>query len=280
MSASRSVLSSIFEKRYFLPTEHGSWIWWLGPLLIGTVAAGGPTDDTVVLILAGFAAFLLRQPTAFLVKILSGRRPRRELPPTVFWIAVYTLLLVLAVAALVWRGHEEILVLAVPGVVVFIWHLWLIARRSERGQRGIELVGSGVLALAAPAAYWVSGGVDPFLPWILWIICWLQSAASIVNVYNRLELRGLDAPPSLPLRRRSNQRSLIYHAFNVVLGMILATTGWIPWLATIGFLLMLIDAIDTVIRPPIGASPRRIGFRQLAASSVFVILVALGFSLR
>ena len=241
------------------------------------VAAGGPNDDTVVLILAGFAAFLLRQPAAFWVKILSGRRPRRELPPTLFWLAVYTLLLVLAVVILVWRGHQEILVLAIPGVVVFIWHLWLIARRSERGQRGIELVGSGVLALAAPAAYWVSGGLDPILPWILWMICWLQSAASIVNVYNRLELRVLDQPPSSPLGRQSNRRSLLYHSFNSILSLILVAMGWIPWLTGFGFLLMLADAIDTVIRPPLGASPRAIGFRQLAASIVFVIVVALGF---
>jgi hypothetical protein len=43
------------------------------------------------------------------------------------------------------------------------------------------------------------------------------------------------------------------------------------------FLLMLLDAIAAVARPPIGQPPTRIGVRQLLASSLFVVLCMIGF---
>jgi len=169
--------------------------------------------------------------------------------------------------------------LAIPGIPVFIWNIRLISIHAQRGQRGIELVGSGVLALAAPAAYWASGGTEVFLPWILWLLTWLQSAASIVNVYDRLEFRKLNQVPPLELRLRNGSRSFAYHTFNVIISAILAIGGWIPWLSVIAFVLMLVDSAESVIHPPIGAKARAIGFRQLGASILFVILTSMGFLL-
>jgi len=167
--------------------------------------------------------------------------------------------------------------LAVPGVAVFAWHLWLIGRREERGQMGVEIVGAGVLALAAPAAYWVAGGLSPSLPWLLWLLCWLQSAASIVLVYFRLAYRKLEAVPSLDERLRDGRRALAYNGFNAVLASALALAGAVPPLVASAFLLMLLDTIGAVARPPLGHPPTRIGVRQLAASFLFVALCVLGF---
>ncbi len=268
-----------FRKHYAIPSEHGIWIWWLGPLIIGTSAAGGPSSAFLTLFLAALFAFLIRQPVSIIVKALSGRRNKEDIQPATVWVIVYGLGLLLFVAILVAQGYRQILLLAIPGIPVFIWNIRLISKRAKRGQRGIELVGSGVLALAAPAAYWVSGGTDIFLPWILWLLTWLQSAASIVNVYDRLKFRELDQIPSLELRLRNGRRSLAYHIFNVTLCVILAVGGWIPWLSVIAFMLMLLDSVESVIHPPIGARARAIGFRQLGASILFVIFMSMGFLL-
>ena len=30
------------RKKYWLPSEHGSWVWWMGPFLVGLVVGGAP----------------------------------------------------------------------------------------------------------------------------------------------------------------------------------------------------------------------------------------------
>ena len=267
----------MFRKHVLLPAEHGAWIWWIGPLLIGLAAAGSWSPDILVLAAAALAGFLLRQPATILVKVRSGRRPARELRPALAWAIVVAVLLGLITAVLVARGHARILILAVPGVLVFGWNLWLVGRRMERGQMGIEVVGAGVLALAAPAAYWVCAGSSSSLPWILWLLCWLQSAASIVLVYFRLGYRKLPATPPMRQRIRDGRRSLLYHGFNAVLASLLALLGAIPELMASAFLLMLLDGLAALARPPLGQPPTKIGVRQLLASSVFVALSVIGF---
>lgn len=263
----------LWRRHYFIPTEHGAWIWWIGPFLIGLAAGGRPDFDALVLLLAIGAAFFLRQPAAIAVKALSGRRPRSDLAPGVFWAAAYSLVVLLAVLVLMGSGHTTLLWLAVPGVIVFAWHLWLIRGRQERGQRGIELVAAGVLALAAPAAYWVAGGGDPLTPWLLWGLTWLQSAASIVFVYLRLEQRRLAAMPSLSERWRSGARTLTYHAFNLAAALLLAVFGRVPALVPLAFAVMLLDVFEGVARPPVGARPAAIGLRQLGVSLAFVAVM-------
>jgi len=231
----------------------------------------------LVLAVAALAGFLLRQPATILVKVSAGRRPSREFRPALTWAAIDLILLGLATAVLIAGGHARILILAVPGLLVFVWQLWLIRRREDRGQMGIEIVGAGVLALAAPAAYWVCGGSSAGLPWLLWLLCWLQSAASIVLVYFSLSYRKLPALPPMRVRTLDGRRALLYHGFNGLLASVLALAGEVPlWMAT-AFLLMLLDAIAGVARPPVGRPPTAIGVRQLVASALFVLLSVVGF---
>lgn len=271
--------SRLWRKHYALPAEHGAWIWWIGPLLIGAAAARAFTPDTLILALAALAAFLLRQPASIAVKALSGRRARGDLAPAAVWAALYGGAALAGGAALVLREHTQILWLAAPGLAVFAWHLMLIGRREERGQMGIELVGAGVLALAAPAAYWVSGGPAPAVGWTLWAITWLQSAASIVTVYARLAARRLEATPPPAERWRMSARGLGYNSFNLAFGLALAALGRVPWAVPAAFALMLAEAIEGAVRPPVGARPAKIGFRQLGTSIAFVILVAAAYLL-
>lgn len=270
---------SILKKRYALPTEHGSWIWWIGPLLIGAAAAGTFKPDLIGLTITMFAAFLFRQPASIFVKTFSKRRPASDRLPTLIWGLFYAAVMLTGFLLLLTRGHTILLYLIIPGIPVFIWHLWLISRRAERGQRGIELVGAGVLALAAPAAYWVNGGTQDRLAWILWGLSWLQSAASIVLVYLRLAQRRQETSGELKERLLAGLRTLGYHLFNLALALFFLLEGQIPRLVVVAFALMLLDALDGVLRPAVGVKPTRIGLRQLAMSSLFVALSVTGFLL-
>ncbi|HET7009960.1 MAG TPA: YwiC-like family protein [Anaerolineales bacterium] len=268
---------SLLRRHYALPAEHGSWIWWIGPFVIGLAAARRVPVETLWLLAAVLSGFLLRQPVAILVKALAGRRPKYDLKPALIWSGIYATFGTVAVAGLIFAGHARVLLLAIPGVLVFAWHMELIRRRADRGQMGIEIVGTGVLALAAPGAYNVAGGESTLLAGWLWSLCWLQSAASVLLVYARLEQRGWKVAPSLASRLSGLRRAYLYHAFNLAAAVALAALGWIPWLWPLASTLMLLDLIDATFRPSIGVRPTRIGLRQLVASTTFVVLVCLGF---
>jgi hypothetical protein len=260
-----------------MPQEHGAWIWWIGPLAIGIAAGGRISGAIVPLTLAALAVFLLRQPATIAVKSLSGRRARHDLTPALIWGAAYVAVAAICLALLLSGGHERVLLLGVPGAMVFAWHLLLVSRREERGQMGVELVGAGVLALTAPAGYWVAGGGDPAEPWILWGITWLQSAASIVYIYLRLAQRRMDRMPDVRARWRMGARTIAYHAFNCVASLALAMGGLVPRTVPIAFAVMLAEALEGVAHPPVGTRPALIGVRQLAASILFVVIVLLGY---
>jgi hypothetical protein len=282
MAGMTASFSATYLRRHIaLPGDHGSWVFLLSPLLIGLFAGGSFSMASAYLIVAAMAAFLIRQPVTIAIKASSGRRSRRDLPAARFWMLVYGIIGLVAVAGLVREGFVSLLILALPGIPVFAWHLYLVSRRQERRQVGIEVVGSGVLALAAPAAYWVGQGppdaplaftsLDP-LGWWLFGLTWLQSAASIVYAYLRLEQRELDAIPPVPERLHMARRALIYTGFNLVTVATCSLAGYLPPLLFLPYALQWGETLYGSLKPAMGFKPTRIGVRQLIVSTLFTIL--------
>jgi hypothetical protein len=266
---------SLFRRHIALPTDHGSWVFLLSPLLIGLFAGGRWTPAVVPLVVAALAAFLLRQPVTIAVKAYSGRRSRSDLPAARFWILIYGLIGLLAVAILFALGFWYLLVLALPAAPVFGWHLSLVARREERRQLGVEIVGSGVLALAAPGALWVTlGHADP-RGWWLFALTWFQSAASIVHAYLRLEQRELIIAPELPMRLKMARRALLYTTFNLLAVIAFSLTGYLPLLLPLPYALQWAETLWGTLRPAVGVRPTLIGVRQLIVSTIFTVLFIL-----
>jgi hypothetical protein len=159
--------TSYFRKQIFLAQDHGSWVFILSPLLVGLFAGGRFNYASFNLIIAAMAAFLIRQPITIAIKAYSGRRAKDDLPVAHFWAAMYGIIALLALIGLTLEGFGPILFLAIPGIPVFAWHLWLVSRRQERKQAGVEILATGVLSLAAPAAYWIGvGRYDPAGWWL------------------------------------------------------------------------------------------------------------------
>jgi len=268
---------NIFRRYIALPQDHGSWVFILSPLLIGLFAGGSLKAASGYLILAAMAAFLLRHPVSIAVKAFSGRRSRRDLPAASFWIGIYGLIGLAAVAGLVSQGFGYLLYLALPGAPVFAWHLYLVSKRAERKQMGVEMVGSGVLALAAPAAYWVGQGRPEPLGWWLFGLVWLQSAASIVYAYLRLEQRTLRIEPDFTTRVQMGGRALLYTTFNLVAVIGFSLGGILPELIFLPYLLQWAETIRGTLKPAVQAKPKAIGMRQLAVSTLFTLLFILAW---
>jgi hypothetical protein len=165
----------------------------------------------------------------------------------------------------------------VPAGPVFAWHLLLISRRAERRQLGVELVGSGVLALAATGAYWVMLGEAAPRGWWLWLLAWLQSAASIVYAYLRLEQRVLRAVPPVPERLKMGWRALLYAGFNTALAAAAGAAGWLPPWIWLAHAVQLAEGAWGALRPAVGVRPTLIGVRQLLVSTLFTIVFTLAW---
>lgn len=264
--------STLFKRHVALPSDHGSWVFLFSPLLIGLFAGGNWSLASLYLIIACLAAFLIRQPTSMAVKAYSGRRSKRDLPAAWFWMGIYGLVALLALVGLISQGYAYLLILALPGIPVFAWHLYLVSKRAERRQLGVEIVGSGVLALAAPAGYWVGVGSPDPAGWILLALTWLQSAASIVYAYLRLEQREWNVVPPTSMRIKSARRALLYTSFNLILTIGLSLANIAPTLLFIPYALQWAETLWGTLRPAIGYKPTAIGVRQLVVSSLFTIL--------
>lgn len=282
-------ISSLFKRHIALPQDHGSWVFILSPLLIGLFAGEKIVPASINLVVAAMGAFLLRQPVSMAVKAYSGRRSRTDLPAARFWMLVYGTIILLALAGLIAEGFIYILYLAIPGIPVFIWHLYLVSQRAERRQAGVEIIATGALSLAAPAAFWIGqGGYEP-LGWALWLLTWLQSAASIVYAYLRLEQRTLPVKgkqaegaglsllkdPERSELWRMGKRALQYTSFNLALTLALGWSGWLPGWIFVPFLLQWLETIWGITHPATGWKPTAIGVRQLIVSTLFTVLFIL-----
>ncbi len=270
-------MTTLFAQTYLrrhiaLPGEHGSWVFIISPLLIGLFAGGRWTAGSIPLIVASMAAFLIRQPVTVAVKAYTKRRPQRDLPTAWFWISFYGLIGLAACALLAAQGFAYLLILALPGVPVFIWHLYLVSKRAERRQAGVEVVASGVLALAAPAAYWVAVGHPDPIGWWLFGLTWMQSAASIVYAYLRLEQRELSSIPDGNTRLRMGRRAIMYTTFNLSWVTFLSIFQVLPGLLPLPYLLQWGEALWGTSHPAIGVKPTTIGIRQLLISTLFTLL--------
>jgi hypothetical protein len=141
---------------------------------------------------------------------------------------------------------------------------------------GVELVASGVLALTAPAAYWIGVGEPHSTGWLLWILAWLQSAASIVYAYLRLEQRELRDLDGLRPRRSLGRRAILYTSFNLGLSILLSTAIFLPPWIFVPYAIQWLETLwGSLIRPAVGVKPTLIGLRQLAISSIFTLVFIL-----
>ncbi|HXD11770.1 MAG TPA: YwiC-like family protein [Anaerolineales bacterium] len=264
-----------FRKQIFLPQDHGAWVFIISPLLIGLFAGKGFSYASFNLIIAALATFLIRQPITIAVKAYSGRRAKEDLPVASVWVAVYGVIALLALIGLTLEGFAYILYLAIPGMPVFAWHLWLVSRREERRQAGVEIVATGVLSLAAPAAYWVGNGHYNATGWWLWILVWIQSAASIVYAYLRLEQREWKSTPNRWNRFRTGWRAYAYASFNLAACLALCLLGALPRFIFLPYLVQWMETLWGIDHPAVGWKPTRIGIRQLIVSTLWTILFIL-----
>lgn len=255
-----------------VPSDHGAWVFLSMPLVIGIVAGGKPRAATAFLVLAALAGFLLRQPLTIAVKVLAGRRSKEMLPAALAAGCAYGALLSASAAAMALSGAGHVLYLAVAALPVLIWYLELVRRSAERRALVLEVLASGVLALAAPAGLWI--GIGRYAPegWLLWVLVWAFCTWSILFVYMRLIQRGWRQRPSRRDLWDAGKLPLALAQLNLAGVILLASLGEIPPVLPLAYVVPLVETLWGMLVPGLSAKPRAIGFRQLAVTALSLAL--------
>lgn len=272
-------LKKIGNKNIAIPQDHGSWVFILSPLIIGICAGGTWRTELIPLVISAISIFLIRQPVTVIVKLKTGRRGIDDLPVALFWSLFYGIIILISFLHLVKNGFGYLFLLAIPGLVAFSVHLYLVSRRSERRQIAVEVFATGTLALAAPASFWVSiGNPDP-QGWWLFLLVWMQSTVSIIYIYLRLNQRIWNPFPPVKERIKLGLNALLSSLFSLIIVISLSVLGKLPYLLFLPYLLQFIETIYGTMNPAVGKKPTEIGFRQLLISTIFTLLFVITWRL-
>jgi hypothetical protein len=109
----------------------------------------------------------------------------------------------------------------------------------------------------------------------LWLLTWLQAAASIVYAYLRLEQRDPAQGPARTGLSLSGRRALVYTAFNMLFTLALGLAGRLPRWIFVPFMVQWLETLWGVRHPAAGWKPTRIGVRQSIVSAIWTALFVL-----
>jgi hypothetical protein len=141
----------------------------------------------------------------------------------------------------------------------------------------MEIAGSGVLALTAPAAYWVGTTLYHPVGWLLWGLTWMQAAVSILYAYLRLEQRVWPSIPS-PVERWQAGRSVVLTAMASFLVVVsLSVFKIVPVWLPAAYVIQLGESVWGTFVPAVKVKPTQIGLRQLVISVLFTIAFILAW---
>lgn len=252
-----------------VPREHGGWGILVFSLALGAGVAGSVTLPWLWLLLTALALFLARYPLTLAVRPIH--RPRSQ---ALFWGAVYLGGAVLAFLPLLFVYRLwwlSLFALALAGYLLA--DVYLAVSKKQRTAWG-EMVSISGLAMAAPAAYYVSSAVWPAVILYLWLLSFLYHASSVY--YVRLKVRHRSLPQfalSWARRWRLGRSLLLYLTVLLVAVLSLGVGGEIPQLAFLAYLPLMGKAIWGALFPSRVASIRVLGWTEVAHGLLFTGLL-------
>ncbi|MFQ5577215.1 MAG: YwiC-like family protein [Anaerolineae bacterium] len=217
-----------------LPKEHGSWAMLVVPLLTGLAVAPGWRWRALALLAAALGFFLLRFPLATLVKTRARKNAARA--EQLRWAAVCGGVTAISGGWLV-VGQKlwGLAAMGAAGVLLVIFHLWLVARRREMSVAG-QLAGIAGLALGAPMACYTAAGVLNGTAALLWLANTLYFGGTVFYIKLKVRQQPRLPAPERPVRRLLKARAcLAYQTFALTVIILLVTLQKAPLLIPLAF---------------------------------------------
>ena len=264
------IVSRIFRKQLVIPTEHGSWTWFLVPYFVGVLVAQEWNLATALVLIGGMAGFLIRQPATSWMRIRSGRGRKADINLAAGWTIGLRLAAVLSYMGLLFLGRTMLLWLLLPMTIIFL--LYMIASRQRRAtvrSLWMEAAGAAGLAAAAPAAYIAATGILDGTAWALWGLMAAQNMLGVL--YVRLRIADTHS-------RSMSRIPVIWGHVGVLLLLIVAASQEaIPWLVVVPFAGYLARAVWAVARIRPVDNIVRFGFSEIGVEILGGVLVVAGY---
>jgi hypothetical protein len=251
-----------------IPHEHGAWMMFYAPMVVGAAHGGSWQFDLLALFLFATGGFCYREPLG----VLFSKRVKAH-PAAWKWLAGFSLLSFVGALGLLKNPHlPELAILVVVGVGIFGIHFFLARRREHRGFWG-ELLGVSGLTLTAPLAYFTAGGAAWSHALTLWTVHVLFFASSIV--YVKWRVQGMLAQKR-ETRSTSGLAALIgYHA--VMVTMLMAVVFW-NLLSAMAFVAFLPLGLRYFLPFLVRRTPTltQVGITEIVLSLTFVAVMVWG----
>ena len=264
------IASRIFRKQLVIPTEHGSWTWFLVPYFVGVLVAQEWNLATALVLIGGMAGFLIRQPATSWMRIRSGRGRKADINLAAGWTIGLSLAAVLSFVGLLFLGRTMLLWLLLPMTIIFL--LYMIASRQRRAtvrSLWMEAAGAVGLAAAAPAAYVAATGTLDGTAWALWGLMAGQNMLGVL--YVRLRIADTHS-------RSMSRTPVIWGHVGVLLLLIIAASQEaIPWLAVVPFAGYLARALWAAARTRPVENIVRFGFSEIGVEILGGMLIVAGY---
>ena len=265
-----------------LPKEHGSWVMWSVPLIVGAAVAPVWQWRTLILIVAALACFLLRYPLATIIKTRKKprKRPTSDRTDLIRWSIGYGALASLCGAWLILIEHLAALIpIGLIGATLVAFNLWLVYRKQDMSAYG-ELAGIAGLALGAPLTYYAASGQLDGTALMLWLVNALYFGGTVF--YIKLKVRQqprVPAPDRLTERLLKGRACLTYQGVVLTIVIVLVALAHMPALLPLAFAPMTLKMIYGAARwqDKHSLSLPRLGVIEVIHSILFAVLVIAAF---
>ncbi|MFY9610701.1 MAG: YwiC-like family protein [Blastocatellia bacterium] len=257
-----------------LPREHGAWAMLYVPFMIGALAGSGSSVTMVPLLLLLLSVtfiFVARESMLEWWRARGRGKPSR--PASIRLLIYLGFGGLFGAPLLVIYNRLWLAPLAVLIGLLFAFNTWKAVRGEDRTVIG-ETVAILGLTLAAPAAYYVTGGTWDMRAWLLWMLCSFYFASSVF--YVKLRVHSLNRRRE-ELRRQSWRRCATYHLFLTAALLLLAATGSLDLFVLVAFTPVLARTFWQLARPSGQVSLKRVGLLEVVYSVIFLVLVAISF---
>lgn len=293
-SIHRSILS-----RFLIPREHGAWGMVSLPFIAATLVAGRWFNlRSLAATLVVLSIFLLRTPLQILWRYWAAVRKssnqnhetkprgaegaiRPDISDARFSLVIYASVAIIAGTYLLLTLPLAPLLLLACGAGILTITISFLAARNYQRYPALQIASAiGLTASSLPAYLAARGHLDSIAFWI-WLLCAMDSVASVLVVHARLEAIVVSrkaVPSSLPHRRHA----LLAQAGLCMFLAALAALGrpWLilPFVPTFALHCWDLGKLNSATRNRV--SMQRVGLMQLTASIAFasILIAVLRFS--
>jgi len=264
----------------WIPREHGAWGMLLVPLLTGAAVGAGVGSYVALLwfTIAAVSLFWLRTPVESVLGTTVVRvRTSDERRAAMIAVAGISAVSLIALTAL-FRGFQHLGLIVIGSIAGLAFALQAIVKNRNRRYRALaQVIGAIGLTSTSASAFYLASGKWNATAAVLWVLNWLFAAEQILFVQQRIH--GVRLATTAERFERAKPYIGTVTAILIavsLLSLCKLAPAWTP----LAFTPALVRALVWFRSRPTTLDVHRLGWLELANSSVFAILIVLTFRTR